>query len=269
MDVYRASGRCWPGPRPTRCRSTRPPRSARPLPLPGPAAPVGRHRHLREARRGSGPTWPGGHRVPAPDGLRRARPPAPRGADPAPGPGRPGPHPGGSGGWLWTRGVGDVATGIRLALESDACGRGPQPGRGPHLVDGPVGLPRPGGRRLRGRASGSPTSSSTTSRPSAPSPSTSWSTPQGPRPARLDRDRPPRGRGPLGRLAPGQPAGGRGRRLQRRRPRPGRGLAGQPPPAPPGPAWTTRPATRDLERLGVVAGLAPHLPSRDSIRLTP
>ena len=61
-------------------------------------------------------------------------------------------------------------------------GRDPQPGRGPHLVDGPVG---PHVLEAAGSGpswSGSPTSSSpTTSRPSAPSPSTSWSTP--PRPA--------------------------------------------------------------------------------------
>jgi len=48
---------------------------------------------------------------------------------------------------------------------------------------------------------------------------------QGPRPARVDRDRPAWGPPPVGRVASGQPAGGRGRRrwLRRRRPRPGGG----------------------------------------------
>ena len=72
MDVYRAFGAVLAGtetdPVPRRRDLPGPPRA---LPLPGPAPPLGRRRHLREAGcRGRLPGQ-GGDGVPAPDGLRR------------------------------------------------------------------------------------------------------------------------------------------------------------------------------------------------------
>ena len=144
--------------------------------------------------------------------------------------------PAGSGGWLWTRGyVRDVAAGIRLALESDATvaevlnlGEARTWSMGlwaRHVLEaaGSEGRAGPGARRAAARRP-----QGAGDHPPAPP----GRLQQGPRPARLDRDRPARGGAPLGRLAPGQPAGGRGRRLQRRRPRPGGGRVVSRPPAP-------------------------------------
>ena len=89
-----------------------------PLPVPGPGPGHGR---LREAgRRGAVPLARRDGHPPA-DGLRRARPAAPRGADPASATGGPDADPDQAGNWLCTRGyVGEMARGIRLALETDA-----------------------------------------------------------------------------------------------------------------------------------------------------
>ena len=172
--------------------------------------------------------------------------------------------PAGSGGWLWTRGyVRDVAAGIRLALESDACvaevlnlgeartwsmglwarhvleaaGSDAELARVPDVL-------LPDDLKALGTIAQHLLVDSSKARDLL-----GWT----------ETD-PPRGAGPLGRLAPGQPAAGRGRRLQRRRPRPGGGFLAQPAT---GSSMTgldhDGTPRRDLERLGVVAGLAPDL----------
>ena len=183
MDVYRALGRCWPGPRPTPClvdetspvRAERYPYRGRPHPSPDTdtyekldveAAYLAREATVC--------------RLPMVYGERdhqRREEPILRRSGPA------GAHP---------RRVGQLAVDLRLRPRRRRRhppgpgvrrmrGRDPQPGRGPYLVDGPWArhvLEAAGSEAELARV---PTSSSpTTWRPSAPSPSTSWWTPARP-----------------------------------------------------------------------------------------